>query len=116
MENRTRKLQFLTQFGIVDKVAVVCYRHRALYVVHHKGLAVDALFIAGCGIADMPDRHASRSEFCKRISVKYLVDKPLIAVRVYNAVVVDGNACALLPAVLQSIECIICKRGNVFAF
>ena len=113
MKDRTAHLELAAQLRRVDKVAVVCYRHRALYVVHHKGLAVDALFVAGCGIADMPDRHASHSEFCKRIS---LTDKAEVLISRYDAVVVDGNACALLPAVLQSIECIICKRGNVFAF
>ena len=64
----------------------------------------------------MAHHNAPLPQILQPLAGQRLTDQAHIPPNGENAVVVDGNACALLPAVLQSIECIICKRGNVFAF
>ena len=113
MKDGACKLQLLAKLRIVRQIAVMSYRHAALDMVYDHGLTVEPAFIPRRRVPDMPDRHASRTELCQNIFIKNIIYEALIAMRFYYAVIVDGNACALLTAVLESVKSKICACCDI---
>ena len=76
-------------------------RHFALLVIDLHGLTVPPLIAAGRAVARMADRHGAVRKAGQDLRRKDLSDQPEILVRREHAVIIDRDAGALLPAVLQ---------------
>ncbi|MPN36629.1 hypothetical protein SDC9_184139 [bioreactor metagenome] len=113
MEDRALQLVLFAQLGGVGQVAVVPQRHAALDVPHHQRLRVGAAAGAGGGVAAMPHCHFASAQRLQFTGAKHLVHKANVFMQGKHPVVVDRNAAAFLPAVLQCIQTIVTQRGHV---
>ena len=64
----------------------------------------------------MADRHSSARQSGKRFMGKHLAHETEILVGTKQPVVIDNNAAAFLPAVLQRVQSVVGKRRNVCFF
>ena len=101
------------QLGGVGQSAVVRQRHAALDVVDHQRLGVEAGVGAHGAVAHVRHGHLSRAQRVQGFGGEDVADQPRALVAVDDAVVVDGDAAALLAAMLQGVESIIAQRGDV---
>ena len=113
VEDRAPKLELVAQDIGVAEVAVVRERQLALLVVDGERLAVAAARRARRAVAHMADGHRADGEAREDFARKDVVDESEILVRGKDAVVVHGDAAALLAAVLQRVESVIRHRGDV---
>lgn len=113
VEYRTVELQRLPQLGGVCQVAVVGERHAALDMIDDQGLGVFAALPAGCGVADVPHRQLASAELLQALWREDLTDKAEVPISRYDAVVVDGNAAALLSPVLEREQGAVSQSGNI---
>ena len=105
VKDRTAHFQLAAQFGRIDQVAVVADRHSTLAVMQDHRLRVGTAALTGSGIAHMAGSHlGTTGEFFQHALGENLADKAQIAVAGQNAVYVQGNAAALLAAVLQGVQ------------
>ena len=107
VEDRAAQLQLLAQLPGVDEVAVMAQSQGALEVVDEHGLSVDAALCAGGAVAAVAHGHAALVQLFQHVAGKDLVDQAHVLVAVDHAVVVDGDAAALLPAMLQGVERVV---------
>ena len=107
------ELQRLPQLGGVCQVAVVGERHAALDMIDDQGLGVFAALPAGCGVADVPHRQLASAELLQALWREDLTDKAEVLISRYDAVVVDGNAAALLSPVLEREQGAVSQSGNI---
>ena len=113
VEDRAPKLELVAQDIGVAEVAVVRERQLALLVVDGERLAVAAARRARRAVAHMADGHRADGEAREDFARKDVVDESEILVRGKDAVVVHGDAAALLAAMLQCVESVIRHRGDV---
>ena len=113
MEDCTREFELVAQDIGVAEVAVVCERQLALLVVDGERLTVAAARRSRRAVAHMTDGHRALGEAREDFARKDVVDESEILVRGKDAVVVHGDAAALLAAVLQRVESVIRHRGDV---
>ena len=116
VENRAVHFQFPAQLGGVGQVAVVRKRHTAFDVVDHHRLRVLGRVAAGGAVTDVTDGHLPVAERFERVFFKHVVDESRAFVAMNHAVVVDGDAAAFLPAVLERKQRVIGAGGNVSGF
>ena len=76
-------------------------------VVDEHGLSVAAILSAGGAVAAVTHSHAALVQLFQHVAGKDLVDQTNVLVAVNHAVVVDGDAAALLPAVLQGVKRVV---------
>ena len=107
MEDCAGQLQFAAELGGVTEVPVVRQRHFPLLMIDLNRLAVSAAGTAGRAVAHMADGHIPLRQTRKRIGRKDFADQPDVLMRGKNTIVVDDNAAALLPTVLQGIQAVI---------
>ena len=107
VEDRASQLQLLAQLPGVNEVAVMAQSQGALEVIDQQGLGIAAALGAGGAVAAVAHGHAALMELFQHITGKNLVDQTHVLVAVDHAVVVDGDAAALLPAMLQGVEGVV---------
>lgn len=113
VEDCTREFELIAQDIGVAEVAVVCERQLALLVIDGERLTVAAARRSRRAVAHMTDGHRALGEAREDFARKDVVDESEILVRGKDAVVVHGDAAALLAAVLQRVESVIRHRGDV---
>ena len=107
------RAQLAVQLDRVDEVAVVGERDLAP-VGAPDGLGVLPRVRAGRRVADVPDRHVA-AQRAQLLLVEDLVDEALVAHRHDVAALGDGDACRLLPSVLQGVEGEVGEAGDIRA-
>ena len=107
-------MQLRAQLVGVREVAVVPERDRAARAVGDDRLRVHPVRRAGRRVAGVPDRRAPR-EGLQLALVEDLRDEPHVAHGEHAPAVADGDARALLPAVLQRVEREVGEAGDVAA-
>ena len=113
MEDRALQLELTAELRRVRQVAVVRHRHCALDVSDLYRLTVRPRAAAGRAVPDMPDSYRALAERRQCLMIEHLVDKPDILMRREHAVLVDDDAAALLPAVLEGVETVIDGRRYI---
>ena len=103
LEDRALRLQGGAQLLRVDEVAVVRHRDRPGRALEHERLGVLDERLAGRGIARVADRCFARHAGERR-GVEVVGDQPHGLVDLDLAGLERGDACRLLPAVLQSVD------------
>ena len=78
--------------------------HAALDVPDDQRLGVLAALAAGGAVAAVADGHAAAGQLAEDVLGEHLAQEPRVHVAGDDPVVVDGDAAALLAAVLQRIE------------
>ena len=116
VEDRALQLQRAAQLGGVHDIAVVCERHAALDVVHDHGLAVRAGLRAEGAVTRVADGDAALAEVLQHLRGEHVLHQTDVLVIGDHAVVVHGDAAALLAAVLQRVETVVGQRGDVLVF
>ncbi len=107
VENRAGQLKFIAQLGGIGQVAVMGQRHRPFDMADDKRLCVRAHGRTRGGVATVRHTHiAARHRFQRRLG-EYFAHKPQFTALIEDAVVVHGNAAALLSAVLQRVQTVI---------
>ena len=82
-------------------------------MIDDQGLGVFAAFPAGCGVADVTHCQLVSAELLQALGREDLTDKAEVLISRYDAVVVDGNAAALLSPVLQGEQSAVSQPGNI---
>ena len=115
MEDGSLIFQLGAQLDGVGQVSVVAQSHGAAAMPHDHGLGIGAGAAACGGIPDMAGRHpcAGVGKAGQNRRGKDLVDQTQIPVAVDHTVVVDGDAAALLPAVLQRVQSRVRGCGHI---
>ena len=106
VEDSALVFQLAAKLQSVRQVAVVAEGHGAPAMPDDHGLGVGPDAAAGGGVADMAGGHMGRG-LCQRSQHRrgeHLIDKAEVPVAVDDAVIVHGDAAALLPTVLQSVQ------------
>ena len=101
MEDRAALFERAAEHGCIAEIAVMHKRHFALLVIDLHRLTVSALIAARCAVARMTDRSGAVRKTAEHLRRKYMLHKPQILMRREHAVIIERNAAALLPAVLQ---------------
>ena len=101
MEDGPLELQFLPQRVGVGEVSVVGQSHGSLDVVDHNGLGIAAVGLAGGAVAYMAQGGKPLPQRGQGSGGKDVSCKPQPLVGGENPVVVDHDAAALLPPVLE---------------
>ena len=101
------------QLVCVAEISVVCQGELTFLVVYNNGLAVCAVCAAGGAVAHMPHRHAAIGKLVHYRLCKYIIHRAEILVYGENAVIVNYNAAALLPSVLQCVQRVVCHSGEI---
>ena len=109
------ELQLGAQLAGVGEVAVVRQGHAALDVADDYGLGVLAGASAGGAVAAVADGHLAGGQLAHDVLGEHLVDQADVLVAGDDAVVVDGDAAALLAAVLQRVERAVGHGHDVLA-
>ena len=106
VEDGTLVFQLAAKLQRVGQVAVVAQGHRAPAMPDDHGLGVGPHPAAGRGIADMARCHVGRGggKTAQHGRGEHLVHQAEIPVAGDDAIVVDGDAAALLAAMLQSVQ------------
>ena len=115
VEDGTLVFQLTSQLNGVGQVAVVAQGHGAPAMPDDHGLSIGPHPAAGSGIPDMAGSHVG-GRLCQRGQHRrgeHLVDKAEIPVADNDAVVVDGNAAALLSPVLQSEQPVVNRSSHI---
>ena len=108
VEDRTAHFQLAAQLGGVDQIAVVADSHGTLAVMQNHRLRVGPAALTGGGIAHMAGGHlGTLGQLLQNALGENLADKAQIAVAGKHAVHIQGDAAALLPAVLQRVQCAV---------
>ena len=107
VEDRALEFQFFAQLAGVDEVAVMAQGQSTFEVVDEHGLSVAAILGAGGAVAAVTHGHAALVQLFQHVAGKDLVDQTNVLVAVNHAVVVDGDAAALLSAVLQGVKGVV---------
>ena len=115
MEDGTLVFQLAAQLDGVGQVAVVAQCHGAAAMAHDHGLCVGPHAAASSGIAHMAGRHMSGGlgNACQHRRGEHLVHKTEVAVADNDAVIVHGDAAALLTTVLQGIQSRVGRSGHI---
>ena len=82
-------------------------------MIDDQGLGVFAALPAGGGVADMTHRQLASAELLQALGREDLTDKAEVLISRYDAVVVDGNAAALLSPVLEREQGAVSQSGNI---
>ena len=114
-EDGAVELVALAQLGGVREVAVVREGHAALDVADDEGLGVLAALAAGGAVAAVGDGHAPLGQLAEHVLREDLADEARVRVAGDDAVVVHGDAAALLAAVLQGVERVVRDAQDVRA-
>ena len=101
VEDRAALFKHAAQSACVAEVAVVDKRHLALLVIDLHRLTVAPLIAARRAVARVPDGDRTLRKCAEHSGCKHMVNEPEILMRIKHAVVIDRDAGALLPAVLQ---------------
>ena len=112
LEGDARGLELLAQLGGVRQVAVVRERERATRAVADDRLGVLPAGRARRGVAGVADGRDALERLEGRL-VEDLRDEAQLAHRGDASAVGDGNACALLPAMLQRVETEVGEPSDV---
>ena len=108
VEDRTAHLQLAAQLGGVDQIAVVADSHGTLAVMQDHRLCVGPAALTGGGVAHMAGSHLGTvRQLLQHALGENLADKAQIAVAGKHTVHIQGDAAALLPAVLQRVQCAV---------
>ena len=103
VEDGACHLQLLPKLAGVGQRTVVGQRHQALAVVHHDWLGVLHRVDARGAVAHVAHGHVALAQIVHHIGGKYILHQPRVLVGAQPALFIDGDAGALLPAVLQRI-------------
>ena len=115
MEDGPLIFQLAAELQCIGQVAVVAQGHGAPAMPDDHGLSIGPHPAAGSGISDMAGSHVG-GRLCQRGQHRrgeHLVDKAEIPVALNDAIVVDGDAAALLAAVLQRVQGGVSGSGHV---
>ena len=82
-------------------------------MVDDQGLGVDTALVAGGGVADMAHGHVAGAQVLQDLGGKDLADQSHILVAGDDAVVIDGDAGALLAPVLEGIQGVVGAGGGI---
>ena len=106
VEDGTLVFQLAAKLQRIGQVAVVAQGHRAPAMPDDHGLGVCPYPTPGGGIADMAGGHVGCGAGHRRQHRrgKHLVHQAEVPVAGDDAIVVDGDAAALLAAMLQSVQ------------
>ena len=113
MENGAPRLQRTAQVVGVADVSVVRQRQPPLAVVDLNGLTVGAVGAACRAVADVPHAQPPGGQAAQDILAENLIDKSQVLVGDEHAVVIDHNAAAFLPPVLERIQPVVNQSCNV---
>ena len=113
MEDRAVQLQLLAQLARVGQRAVVRHGHEALDVIDHDGLRVLAGVEAGRAVADVCHGQIALPERFDDLGRKDVVDQTRVLVAAHDPLFIDGDARALLAAVLKREKAVIAQRRDV---
>ena len=113
VEDGAGEFELVAQQVGVAQVAVVRERHLPLLVIDGERLAVASACRACRAVAYMTDGNLALGEAGKNLAGKDIVDESEILVRGKDAVIVHGDAAALLPAVLQRVKGVVGHRRDV---
>ena len=115
MEDGTLVFQLAAQLQSVGQIAVVAEGHSTPAMADDHGLGVGPDAAAGGSVADMAGGHMGRG-LCQRAQHRrgeHLIDKAEVPVAVDDAVVVHGDAAALLSAMLQRVQGRVGGSGHI---
>ena len=113
VEDGAGELQPLPELGGVGEVSVVAQGHGALHMVDDHGLGVGAALPAGGGVAHMAHGDAAGAQALQDLRGEYLADQSHVLVAGDDAVVVDGDAGALLAPVLKGVQGVVDAAGGM---
>ncbi len=113
MENTSLVLQLCPQLIGIHQISVVAKRHAALCVTYHHRLRIGAVGDTACRIANVSNGNLTFSQSLQVILMKYLMHKAKVTMITEHAVLVHGNACCLLTAMLQSKKAIIGQHRKI---
>ena len=113
VENRPRQFQFAAELGGVAEITVVGEGHAPFLMVDLNGLAVAPVGGPGGAIAGVAHRHGPLRKPLQNIPAKHLAHQPKILVGRKDTIVVDHNAAALLPPVLECVEAIVDHPSHI---
>ena len=113
LEDRALLLELMANLGGIRQVAVVGKRDLAARVVDEQRLRVGEQARARRRIAHMADGDALVLHV-RNLMAEYFVDEAHAARHIHPGAVRDGDAGALLPAVLQGIEAEVRQAGDIF--
>ncbi len=109
MEDRPLQLELIAKLIGIAEIAVVREGELALLMVDLDRLTVCAVVASRRAVADVTDRHGRLGKACKPFWCEDLTDQSEVLVRTKDAVIVDHDAAALLPSVLEGVEPVIGK-------
>ncbi len=115
MEDGTFIFQLAAQLDGVGQVAVVAQCHGAAAMAHDHGLCVGPHAAACRGVAHVTGSHVRIGvcQTCQHRRGEHLVHKAEVAVAVDHAIIVHGDAAALLTTVLQGIQSRVGRSGHI---
>ena len=113
LEDRALALQLPAEGVGVGEVSVMGQGHAALVVVHQDGLDVALVVAAGGAVADVAHSDAPLPQGGKALRAEDIPHQTHVPVGPDDPVVVDGDAGTLLPPVLEGVEGIVGKAGDV---
>ena len=108
VEDGAVQLQLAAKSCAVGQSAVVAQGDGTLAVAHHQWLAVGADALVAGGVAHMAHGHlAVLGQGGHHGGGEHLVHQTQVPVAGDDAIFVDGDAAALLAAVLQGVQCVV---------
>ncbi len=117
MKNRPFQLQFLPQLKGIYQITVMRQCQPALDMVNYNRLCVQPVPCSCRTIAGMAQRHIPLAKLRHNLRRKYIVYQTVILMVMEQPIIIDYNAAAFLPSVLQSEQAVIsCCRHSSFAF
>ncbi len=113
MEDGPLIFQLAAELQCIGQVAVVAQGHGAPAMPDDHGLSIGPHPAAGSGIPDMAGSHVG-GRLCREASTAGVnTSSRPIPVALNDAIVVDGDAAALLAAVLQRVQGGVSGSGHV---
>ena len=103
----------MAQRKSVRQIAVVGQSHLPLIVIDKQRLNVSLAVGAGGTVADVADSNISFAQYPELFRREHLGHQACIPAGGKDTVIVDRDPRALLPSVLQGIEGIIAKGGQI---